>query len=157
MKNTTRKREGIHGFCHTCPYNIKGDPVCLSCKGASDNFGAMVHLDAYEDCDKMERSMSIIVAADYRPGRPSSVFELPNVSAEARDIMLFLLAEISTIEDADAPLMVNLIGGRSVEDIAKEARTDGEQVRQRWLALRDRYPVCAAYVRRINGRIEPQN
>lgn len=156
MKNSTRNREGIHGYCHTCPYDGKRDPICIICAYDPENptkhenegiNGGLVHLDAYEDCELEEKKIK--TAADYMPCGSPCCASISGVPGNALDIMLFMLTEISMIDDDDAPLMVKLIGGKSQEDICRELRITCEYLRRRSAEVLGKYPVCAAYVRRI--------
>ena len=154
--NGNGMHNGGHGFCHTCTYNGKRDPACLSCKGFSElgTKGKNIHFEAYDDEELAEKKLK--PAADYRPGAPSRELQLVGVTDNARDCMLALLAEVSMLADEDAPLMVKLIGGMSQDCICTELRITSDELRRMWIAARDKYPICAAYVRRINANIDSE-
>ena len=156
----TRKgcRNGFGRFCHTCKYDGKRDTACLSCKGFAEfsTLGHNIHFDAYEDMELAMKKLAPSIAAAYRPGAPSMGIQLVGVTDNARDCMLALLAEASMLADEDAPLMVKLIGGRSEQDICREFRLSTDILRLIWIALKNKYPICAAYVRRINASIDSE-
>ena len=156
--NGNGMHNGGRGYCHTCTYNGKRNPACLSCKGFSEfgTKGNNLHFDAYEDMELAMKKLAPSIAAGYRPSAPSMGVQLVGVTDNARDCMLALLAEASMLADEDAPLMVKLIGGMSQDCICTELRITCDELRRMWIAARDKYPICAAYVRRINASIDSE-
>ena len=156
--NGNGMHNGGRGFCHTCTYNGKRNPACLSCKGFSEfsTTGKKIHFDAYAEIELAMKKITPNIAADYRPGAPSRDLQLVGVTDNARDCMLALLAEASMLADEDAPLMVKLIGGIPLYCICIELRITSDELRRMWITARDKYPICAAYVRRINASIDSE-
>lgn len=141
-RNLTRKREGIHGFCHTCPYDGKRDNICIECNGASDNFGGMVHLDAYDERDLADKKLKIDPIFSFREA--TRKYSLVGMSEQAEQTLLDALRQFSSLSDAQVIVLRRLLSGETLAEIANLQGVTKQNTSGIWKRIIRKAPVFAA-------------
>ncbi len=134
--------------CHKCPYQPEIDrlrSICAACPGASDNFGGMVHLQAAKDGSGelvLHDGANVRTAPDYCPNESTtSRIDCPPA---ARDYLLRLLAEFSSLSDQQAVVACRMLRGETITQMAKSLGMTKEAVFSRWKSLCAKSPAWAA-------------
>lgn len=141
-RNLQRKREGIHGFCHTCPYDGKGDPICIECKGASDNYGSMIHIDAYEDGKLADKKLHVDPVFNFREA--TRQYSLVGMSERAEQTLLDAIRQFATLSDAQAVVVRRLLCGETLIEIAHAQGVTKQNVSAIWKRIIKNAPAFAA-------------
>lgn len=122
--------------------------ICTKCKGASDNFGGQVHIDAAADPSLVLREADIDILRAMRSPTQSIV----NLDDDTIEAILRILAEFSMVSDKEAPLIVRKLRGETNQQIADGMGWSQQLVWKHWNTLKRKNPLWGALDNGLIGK-----
>jgi len=123
--------------------------ICTKCKGACDNFGGDVHIDAAKDPSLVLRHADVDRIADARAATASRVnIDDPKVL----EAVLRVVAELGNVTDAQAPVIIRKLRGQANVEIAYGMGLSEQCIWKRWNDLKIKNPIWAALENGLQGK-----
>ena len=142
--------------CHSCPHGAEIERLretCLKCKRCDGDFVKLsglsrVSIDAAGDEACAEKMLSMR-SPDYSPGKPS--VSRVDVPKEVLPYLLRIVEPISQLKDKDVLLIVAMLRGERLTDIARRTGRSLQAVHARWKKILRHYPAWKVFATGMIG------
>ena len=143
--------------CHKCPHNAEIERLretCLGCKRCDGDLVRLsglsrVSIDAAGDEACAEKMLSMR-SPDYSPGEPSPRSRV-DVPEKLLPYLLRIVEPVSQLKDEDVLLIVAMMRGERLTDIARRTGVTLSAVHQRWKKILRRYPAWKVFATGMIG------
>jgi len=115
--------------------------ICTKCKGACDNFGGDVHIDAAADPMLVLRKID---EANFSNSRLPTSSRVNIDDPEVLETVLRVVAEFGNVKDNEAPVLIRKLRGETNLEIAVGMGISQAAVWKRWHSIKTRNPTLAA-------------
>ena len=137
--------------CHRCPHDAeirRLREACLTCRRCGGDFiklGSMSHvsLDAARD-EKCRHKIELKTAVEYRPPGGASAPVYRNIPPNVVPWLLDAFRAFADLNEGDAALVVLMMKGKRLVDIARDRGFHVQTVHARWKKIVSKNPVWKA-------------
>ena len=135
--------------CHSCPWQGRGLPVCITCPGPADDSNAgisYVHIDAAEAGMEMIERQRIGGDGMADEAERGAATVTATLSPEVENALRVVLGDLSQLERTDRDVFFGIWNGRTLTEIADEAGISKQAVSVRVNRMCRRHPKLGAFV-----------
>jgi len=123
--------------------------ICTKCKGASDNFGGQVHIDAAADPMLVLRKID---EANFSNSRLPTSSRVNIDDPEVLETVLRVVAEFGNVTDKQAPILIRKLRGQTNIEIAVGMGISPALVWKLWRGIKLRNQTLAALECGLQGK-----